>query len=113
MSSNSLQSSNSPSTVNWYQVCYLVGGIVAAVGYVVSFMLTSKYLGTKDTWNSLRDNVIMTILWCLVAAILLIVVCIFYFNQNTEGAMYFVLIVSILSLCLSYGAMCIAAVTRN
>ena len=120
MSSNSL-SALAPSTsstsgfinmlaANWP---LLLAGAVTSVFFIISFVLTSNYVGSTDRWEEIKRE-IMTKVWPLtiVGTLGLFVTSVIYILQDPKKSMYFLLVLACLSLGMSYSSLVISIISK-
>jgi uncharacterized membrane protein len=87
--------------------------VVGAVSlFMISFVELSKFAGSSDNWNQIKPQVQKVILLTIFGTIALTIAALFYFVQDPQKTMYFVLVISCLSLGLSYAALGVAAISR-
>lgn len=89
-----------------------VFGISAAIMYITSFSMLSKFAGSKDDWNEIKPQLSKIWIITLVSTVLLTLAALFYFIQDPSKAMYFMLIISCISLGLAYSALAVAVISR-
>jgi hypothetical protein len=88
-------------------------GVTSIILFISSFVMFSKYVGSKRDWNYVQ-NYIQSILVCtIIGTIAFTIAVMFYFIQDASKAIYFVLILSCISLGLSYSALTIAAISKK
>jgi hypothetical protein len=87
-------------------------GVVAAVLCGGSFYLFSRALGSSDSWVHVQSQFQTVLVVSLIGTITLMAAALSYFIQDPTKTMYFVVIVSVISLGLSYGALATAAISR-
>ena len=98
---------------------YLIGGAVCAVIgfvlYVVSFIRTSTFLGTTDSWNDIQSNAMPTVLGTAIGGgIMIFIACAIYFSQvsNPQYMTYAILGMASFALCFSYASIAISVMTK-
>jgi hypothetical protein len=87
-------------------------GVIAAALCGGSFYLFSRALGSSDNWVHIQSQFQTVLVVSLIGTITLMAAALSYFIQDPTKTMYFVVIVSIISLGLSYGALATAAISR-
>lgn len=86
---------------------------LTAVGlYIGSFVESSKYLGGKDDWNTLRTRIITVIGLSIGGALALGLASLMYFLANEKKAVYFQIIMTTLAIGMSYAALAVASISR-
>jgi hypothetical protein len=93
------------------------GGIIlfslGAIGFFIgAFVGMSNFIGSKDDWNQIKPQVTKIIILSIMGVVLLMIAALLYFIQDPSKTMYFILIISCLSLGLSFSAVGIAAISR-
>jgi hypothetical protein len=86
---------------------------VIAVGlYIASFVTVSNFVGSKDDWNIIKPQI--TKIWGLTlgGTVALMIASFLYFVQDPSRMIYFILVLTCLTLGLSFSAMAIAAISR-
>jgi hypothetical protein len=86
--------------------------LIAVGMFIGSFVSTSKFLGSKDDWNLIKPQITKIWILTLVGTFGFMIAALLYFVQDSAKAMYFILIMTCLSLGLSYSALAVAAITR-
>jgi hypothetical protein len=83
-----------------------ITGVVSVALFITSFVLTSMALGSDSKWEKVRTEV-MTKVWplTLVGTIVFFGASIIYLLQEPKSMMYFLLVVSCLSLGISYSTL--------
>jgi hypothetical protein len=87
-----------------------IGITMAAFGW--SFYNFASFVGSKDDWNTLKPQVLWVMGQTAIGIIFLSIASLIYFTQNSEKAVYFILVVSCIALGLSYAALAIASISR-
>ena len=91
----------------------IVFGLTAMGLFIGSFVSISKFVGTKDNWNQIKDQIAKTWGLALTGSVLLFLACLLYFIQNREYIIYIILAISCLTLALSYSALAASAISRQ
>jgi len=86
--------------------------IVSIILFILSYVKMSKFVGDKDNWNSIQSQISTVLAHIIPGTVLLFIAVFLYFSQDPSKNLYFTLIVSCLSLGLSYAALAIAAISR-
>jgi hypothetical protein len=87
-----------------------IGITMGAFGW--SFYNFANFVGSKDDWNTLKPQVLWVMGQTAIGIIFLSIASLIYFTQNSEKAVYFILVVSCIALGLSYAALAIASISR-
>jgi len=88
-------------------------GLLAAGLYIGSFVSISQFVGSKDNWNQIKDQIKKTWGLALGGSVALFLACLLYFIQNREYVIYVILAISCITLGLSYSALAAAAISRQ
>jgi hypothetical protein len=88
-------------------------GLMAVCLFIGSFVSISKFVGTKDNWNQIKDQIAKTWGLALGGSVALFLACLLYFIQNREYIIYIILAISCLTLALSYSALAASAISRQ
>lgn len=87
---------------------------VTAIGlYIGSFVESSKYIGGKDDWNTIRPRITTIIGLSIGGALALGLAALMYFMANQEKAIYFQIIVTSLAMGMAYAALAVASISRQ
>lgn len=95
------------------RVAMIVFGLTAVGLFIGSFVSISQFVGTKDNWNQIKDQIGKSWGLSLGAAVALFAACMLYFIQNREYIIYIILAISCLTLALSYSALAVSAISRQ
>jgi len=87
-------------------------GITAIGLFISSFVQMSNFAGSKDDWNTIKPQVTKVWIYTIIATVFLVISAFLFFIQDQAKTMYFMLIVTCLSLGLSYSALAIATISR-
>lgn len=91
----------------------IIGFTLLAVGlFIGSFASMSNFVGSKDDWNLIQPQITKILLLTLIGTFSLIVAALMYFIQDSARTIYFILVVSCLSLGLSFSSLAISAISR-
>jgi hypothetical protein len=91
----------------------VIGGSGVAALLISSFSLTANFVGTSSTWNAIGEKVNKIWIMSFFGSLLLFIVSIVYFNQNSPKTIYFILLLLCLTLGFSYSALAVAAITAQ
>jgi hypothetical protein len=80
--------------------------------YIGSFVTMSNFIGSKDDWNIIKPQ--LTKIWGLTlgGTVALMIASFLYFVQDPTRMIYFILLITCLTLGLSFSALAIAAISR-
>lgn len=103
-------SSSSYQAPNWA----IIGlGMLTASLYIASFVITSKTLGSVNSWEKIQSEVLKKI-WplTLVGTLLLFVTSALFILQDPSKTMYALLILCCIAIGFSYSALAISVISR-
>ena len=89
--------------------------IAGLISYIVSFIMTSKFLGSADNWKEIQPIFSSIYGPALAGAIILCVALGIYINQmlTNPNILYIIMVISVLALCFSYTAVAMAVITKS
>jgi uncharacterized membrane protein YeiB len=89
--------------------------IAGLISYIVSFIMTSKFLGSADNWKEIQPIFSSIYGPSLAGAIILCVALGIYINQmlTNPNILYIIMVISVLALCFSYTAVAMAVITKS
>lgn len=88
-----------------------VFGAGTIVCYIFSYLNMSNFIGNKLSWASLREPVVAIWWKTILGSFLLFITAMLYFFNDTAKAMYFIIGLSCVTLCMSYTALSISAIS--
>lgn len=93
-------------------IAIVIFTIISIGLYITSFVTVSNFIGSKDDWNIIKPQ--LTKIWGLTlgGTVALMIASFLYFIQDPTKMIYFILILTCLTLGLSFSAMAIAAISR-
>lgn len=87
--------------------------LAVAVGLFISSTITlSAYVGSKDSWNQLKDHIRKTMIFTMIGSAVLFIGLLLYVLQDPSKTMYIVLTLGCISLALGYTSLTVSAVSR-
>jgi hypothetical protein len=94
-----------------------MGGILAfslvSIGmFIGSFVSMANFVGSKDDWNLIKPQITKILILTLIGTFGLIIAALLYFIQDSARTIYFILVLSCISLGLSYSSLAISAISR-
>ena len=91
----------------------ILSSVLTVVFFVTSFILTSSALGSENTWEKIKREV-MTKVWplTLVGTLCLFITSALYILQDPHKTMYFLLVLCCLAVGLSYSALVISVISK-
>ena len=91
----------------------ILSSVLTAAFFITSFVLTSSALGSENTWEKIKREV-MTKVWPLtiVGTLCLFVTSAIYILQDPNKTMYFLLVLCCLAVGLSYSALVISVISK-
>jgi len=90
-------------------VAFSIGSIVF---FGLAFTNLSTFLGNKDKWQAIKDQLKKVLPYTLGGSICLFAVAMVYFRNNQENIIYFMMILLCISIILSYTALYVSSVTN-
>lgn len=116
MSSNSTSANTSAgsagSTIS-RNLPLILSSVLTAAFFITSFVLTSSALGSENTWEKIKREV-MTKVWPLtiIGTLCLFITSAIYILQDPNKTMYFLLVLCCLAVGLSYSALVISVISK-
>jgi hypothetical protein len=97
---------------------YIIGGLGVFIGVscLATFIIISKFVGSKDTWTPIQTELSASIwLLSMTGSLALFMAGVVYFsmNQNHEKIMYFIFVVTFLAMGLASSALGVALIHKN
>ncbi len=90
----------------------IIGFTVLSLGlFIGSFVSMSNFVGSKDDWNLIQPQITKILILTIIGTFSLIVAALMYFIQDSARTIYFILVVSCLSLGLSFSSLAISAIS--
>jgi hypothetical protein len=87
-------------------------GIISVGLFIGAFVNMSNFVGSKDDWNLIQPQITKILILTLIGTFGLIITTLLYFIQDSQKAIYFILVLTCLTLGLSFSALAIAAISR-
>lgn len=87
-------------------------GITSVGLFIGAFRNMSQFVGSKDDWNVIQPQITKILILTLIGTFGLIITSLLYFIQDSSRTIYFILVLSCLTLGLSFSALAIAAISR-
>ena len=108
---NANENATDDTSSSYKQFVPYILAIVAICGYAAAFYTTSRFIGDTESWKSLKGQLNTILISCMIGTVILFVASFLYFQQNQEYMMYFLLFLTFTTLCLSYAALCVSAIS--
>lgn len=90
----------------------IIGFTLLSLGlFIGSFVSMSNFVGSKDDWNLIQPQITKILILTLIGTFSLIAAALLYFIQDSARTIYFILVVSCLSLGLSFSSLAISAIS--
>jgi hypothetical protein len=80
--------------------------------FIAAFVKMSNFVGSKDDWNLIQPQIQLILILTLIGTFGLIIAALLYYIQDANKTIYFILVVTCLSLGLSFSSLAIAAISR-
>jgi hypothetical protein len=90
----------------------IVFSVISIGLFIGAFVSMSKFIGSKDDWNTIQPQITKILILTLIGTFGLIIAALLYFIQDSAKTIYFILVLSCLSLGLSFSALAISAISR-
>jgi|UniRef100_A0A6C0DE52 hypothetical protein len=90
----------------------IVCGILAVGLYIGSFVVISQFVGTKDSQNQIKPEINKILGLTIGGSFALFLALLLYFIKDPSNIIYIVLIMSCITLALSYSALAISAISK-
>jgi hypothetical protein len=87
-------------------------GVISVSLFIGAFVNMSNFVGSKDDWNLIQPQITKILILTLIGTFGLIITTLLYFIQDSQKTIYFILVLSCLTLGLSFSALAIAAISR-
>jgi hypothetical protein len=90
----------------------IIFGLVSVGMFIGAFVSMSNFVGSKDDWNLIKPQITKIWILTLIGTFGLIIAALLYFIQDSARTIYFILVLSCLTLGLSFSSLAIAAISR-
>lgn len=94
---------------NWM---FILSSLIGTGLYIASFVQTLVFVEGKDDWNTIRNKIWTVVGLCIGGSLALGLAAVLYFLANRENAVFFQIVVTTITLGISYSAIAVAAMTR-
>jgi uncharacterized membrane protein len=89
------------------------GAVTTVALFIASFSVSAHFLGSDESWEKIQKEALTKVLpLTLFGTLALFVTSALYLLQDPHKTMYYLLVLSCLSLGLSYSALVIAAISK-
>jgi hypothetical protein len=109
---NSTALTSSALSMSKGNVGIIVFGVVSVGLFIGAFVNMSKFVGSKDDWNLIQPQITKILILTLIGTFGLIITSLLYFIQDSAKTIYFILVLSCVTLGLSFSALAISAISR-
>ena len=90
----------------------IIGFSLLAIGlFIGAFVNMSNFVGSKDDWNLIQPQITKILILTLIGTFSLMAAALLYFIQDSARTIYFILVISCLSLGLSFSSLAISAIS--
>jgi hypothetical protein len=90
----------------------IIGFSLLAIGlFIGAFVSMSNFVGSKDDWNLIQPQITKILILTLIGTFSLMAAALLYFIQDSARTIYFILVISCLSLGLSFSSLAISAIS--
>jgi hypothetical protein len=90
----------------------IVSGLLAIGLYIGSFVVISQFVGSKDSQNQIKPDINKILGLTIAGSFTLFLALLLYFIKDPSNIIYIVLIMSCITLALSYSALAISAISK-
>ena len=90
----------------------IVCGLLAVGLYIGSFVVISQFVGTKDSQNQIKPEINKILGLTIGGSFALFLALLLYFIKDPGNIIYIVLIMTCITLALSYSALAISAISK-
>ena len=90
----------------------IIFGVISVGMFIGAFVSMSNFVGSKDDWNLIKPQITKIWILTLIGTFGLIIAALLYFIQDSARTIYFILVLSCLTLGLSFSSLAIAAISR-
>lgn len=90
----------------------VIFSLVSVSMFIWSFVSMSNFVGSKDDWNVIKPQITKIWILTLIGTFGLIVAALLYFIQDSARTIYFILVLSCVSLGLSFSALAVSSISR-
>ena len=87
-------------------------GLTSVGMFIGAFVSMSNFVGSKDDWNVIQPQITKIWILTLIGTFGLIIAALLYFIQDPERTIYLILVLSCLTLGLSFSSLAISAISR-
>lgn len=94
------------------RVAFWICVVIFVSLFVAAFVKLAQFMGDKDNWNDIQTQLSTIAPLIIVGTIAFTVAILFYISQNPTYAIYLLIVISCMSLGLSYGALVVGSMTR-
>ena len=94
------------------KILFYFSVVTAITFFITSLVYFGKLMGSDDRWNEMKPQVTKILIFTIIATVAIMVAALLYFTQDPNKTIYFVLIMSCLSIGISYASLAIAAISR-
>jgi len=90
----------------------IVSGLLAIGLYIGSFVVISQFVGSKDSQNQIKPDINKILGLTIAGSFTLFLALLLYFIKDPGNIIYIVLIMTCITLALSYSALAISAISK-
>jgi hypothetical protein len=90
----------------------IVCGLLAVGLYIGSFVVISQFVGTKDSQNQIKPEINKILGLTIGGSFALFLALLLYFIKDPGNIIYIVLVMTCITLALSYSALAISAISK-
>ncbi len=93
-------------------IAIVLFSVISISLYIASFVSMSNFAGSKDDWNIIKPQVTKILVMTLIGTFGLTIAALLYFIQDPNKTIYFILVLSCVTLGLSFSALAVSAISR-
>jgi hypothetical protein len=90
----------------------IVCGLLAVGLYIGSFLVISQFVGTKDSQNQIKPEINKILGLTIGGSFALFLALLLYFIKDPGSIIYIVLIITCITLAISYSSLAVAAISK-
>ena len=89
-----------------------IPALVASILYITSFVMISQFVGSKDSQNQIKPEINTILGLTILGSFVLFLALLMYFIKDPGNIIYIVLVITCITLALSYSALAISAISK-
>ena len=89
-----------------------IPALIASILYITSFVMISQFVGSKDSQNQIKPEINTILGLTILGSFVLFLALLMYFIKDPGNIIYIVLVITCITLALSYSALAISAISK-